>query len=751
MITKILPIETEKQWCIKEENYSADTSKYYEGLFTQGNGYMHVRGSFEEGIADAPQDEEYLRMPANVTLEKARNPKSKWGTYIPGIVGAHPYLKTEIINLPYFLDFELSVPGEKMDMEHSRITNYCRWLNLKDGCIHRNFQWETKTGLHLKLEYIRFISMADRHIGVQQIQIQVLSGQGEVTFKSGINTGVRTNGFNHFKEVRPIVADASYIGIETMTNGENHVLMMSGLEMSEDMELIQKTEPDRVMFEAGKEVKAGDTLTIIKTTAICTDRDMEDGSLEKRAGKYLDEAGREGAQQLYDRHVHEWAKKWKASDIKLIGDDRAQLALRASIYHLIRANNDKDDRVAICAKGYAGEAYFGRYFWDTEINMLPFFIHTNPQAAEKLLKFRYLTLDGARRNAKAYGYKGARYAWESAITGDEECPNWQYGDHEIHITADIIYAMFHYAKATNDFEFIRKYGIEMLVETARYWVGRVDWNKKGYYELLGVMGPDEYLPMTRNNAYTNRMVKFSLEKTMECLEALQKSNEELYTEITHKLELSSDEIEKIREVKDKLKISYDENTDIILQSDDFEDYADIDFDELWKDRTKCFGAFISQEKNYRSKALKQADVLEMMMLYPNEFTQKQLSANYDYYEPITTHDSSLSAAVHGILAAWMGRMDEAEKFLEKVINIDMDVCKKGAEEGIHIANCGGLWQMIVYGFAGLKSAMWNDEMKLEPHLPTGWSKLEIPIQWHGKQYRITVTQDNYEICEMKDE
>lgn len=737
-------------WCIKEEKYCAETNKHFEGLFTQGNGYMNVRGSFEEGLQGTVQDEEYMRMPANVTLETPRNPKTKWGTYIPGIVGKHPILKEEIINLPYFLGLNFITLDEKLDMEFSTIQEYTRWLDLRDGCLHRSFIWKTKTGLNLKLEYMRFISMADKHLCMQQVSIEALSGEGLLNIESSINASVRTNGYNHFQQVLTTVDDMNHISMETITDSGNRVLIISGINTQEEICWEKALNPQNVILSGKKQMKAGDYLIIQKGTSIVTDRDLDKGVLNERGHKYLEIVEKESWESSYERHAKIWKEKWDYSDITIIGDEETQLALRSSIYHLIRSNCENDHRVAICAKGYAGEAYFGHYFWDTEISMLPFFIHTNPEAAKNLVMFRYNTLDGARKNAREYGYNGARYAWESSVSGEEQCPCWQYADHEVHITADIIYAMLHYISGTGDTTFIRDYGIDILIETARYWVTRADWNQKGYYELLGVMGPDEYLPMTRNNSFTNLMVKFSLNKTVEYLESIKRDDTKNYIEIEQRLGLKKSEIEKFKEVGEKLMLPYDENTEIIPQSEDFESYADLDFDAIWKDRTKPFGHFISQEKNYRSKALKQADVLELMMLYPEDFTREQLVKTYDYYEPITTHDSSLSAAVHGILAAWMGRMEEAEKFLRKVNEIDMSHKKKGAAEGIHIANAGGLWQMVIYGFVGLKNAMWSNEIRLEPHLPEKWERLEFKLAWHGKRYKIIVNKEKHEIIELKD-
>ncbi|KWX75514.1 glycoside hydrolase [Paenibacillus riograndensis] len=743
--TEGLQMNEENLWCLKEDGYDPGLHKHYEGLFTQGNGYMHVRGSFEEGCSDAPQDEEYLRFPDNVTLEKPRHPKSKQGTFIPGIVARHPLLKEEIVNLPYYLGLEFLSAGERMDMDRCRISGYQRWLDLRDGSLHRSVIWETAEGMKLHCTFTRYLSMADTHLCIQQVQLEVLSGEGSLEVKATLRADVRTNGMNHFARIVPSADSEGSLSLETITEEGNQIFMLSALEASEA--IVWHTENTRMTAALrGKcRLRTGDRLAVSKLTTVTTDRDMEEGTVRDRAFTHLGHARNLGLQQLYNRHAAKWKSKWQHADIRIKGDDAAQINVRASLYHLIRSNAEQDARVAICAKGYAGEAYFGRYFWDTEINLLPFFMHTNPQAARNLLLFRYNTLEGARRNARNYGYRGARYAWESSLSGEEQCANWQYADHEIHITADIVYALYHYVNATGDDEFLERYGIDILVETARYWCDRVDWNREGYGELLGVMGPDEYLPFTRNNAFTNRMVKFSLEQTVASLDSLQSGKSDSFAAAAERLGLRPDERELFRHTAEKLRLPYDSQMEIVPQSDDFTGYADVEFDSLWTDRSRPFGHFISQERNYRSKALKQADVLELMLLFPQEFPREQLEAAYAYYEPITTHDSSLSVAVHGIVASWLNHKEEAEAFLQRVMAIDFSLEKKGAAEGIHIANCGGLWQLIVYGFAGLASAMWSDTIKLQPRLPEGWEELSFQIVWRGEHYRITVNSGAYEV------
>lgn len=743
--------ELNVEWNLLEDTYNSGLSKHYEGLFTQGNGYIHVRGSYDEGLIDSKQDREYDRKPANVTLEKHEKEKTKWGTYIPGVVGKHPLLMTEMINLPYIFELKLWFNGQQLDMDESKIVMYTRWLNLKDGVLHREMEYVGEQGERVLLSFSRFVSKSNKHVAIQRVEIKNLSGKVELEVEGGMNSGVKTNGFEHYLQ-RTTEADAEHACVEIKTNGGNVVHMQSKMSMINVDFLEGKEEfagnADGIRtYQSGKvTLKEGDTVVVEKRIVFTTDRDLQEvGTPRERASQYLKEACEKTYEELYQLQEMAWEQEWSAADIKVAGNEKVQLAARMSIYHLLRCKPADDYRIAICAKGYAGKAYFGRYFWDTEISMLPFFIHTDEKAAKNLMRFRYETLDGARRNAANYGYAGARYPWESSVDGEEECANWQYADHEIHVTADVVYAIMHYVKATGDLEFLKAYGAEIMIETARYWIQRVDWDREGNSHLLGVMGPDEYLPMTQDNTYTNNMVIYSLEETLRTLDWLAKEENDCYEELVKKVSLKEEELVDFANVAKTLVKGYDESSEFILQSQDFMSYADIDFERVWTDRSKYFGQVISQEKNYRSKALKQADLLELMMLFRDAFSKHQLEINYDYYEPITTHDSSLSAAVHGILCSWMGRDEEAVEFLQRVISIDMTPEKKGAEAGIHIANCGGIWQMLVYGFAGLKSAMSSVELVLEPHLPKEIESLEFPLTWHGAQYHVFVDHDGYNI------
>lgn len=728
-------METDK---IIERAYCPQTTKYYEGMFTQGSGYLSVRGSYEEGLSGAAQNEEYLRLPANVTLEEKRDTKSKWGVYLPGVVGIHPALKEEIINLPFFWDFQLYADEERLDMENSEISGYMRMLELKTGELKREFVWHTKSGMEVAMYYNRVIDFCTRNICVQRIEMQVLNGGGEVKIFSGIDGDIRTNGYDHFKKINMHQTQEGHLHMEVETDFDR--VWMETLVLRNGNRMERVIGQDRyIAFEDKIMLSAGDSVCFDKITVVGCSRDK----IEKNLSMVLEETAKD-AERIWKRNRECWAKKWDLCDIHIYGDERAQLALRFSIYHLLRCNVRDDGRVGICAKGHAGEAYFGRCFWDTEIFMLPFYIYTDPEAAKNLLMFRYNTLKGAKGNARLYGYEGARYAWESSIGGEEQCAAWNYCDHEIHITADIVYALIHYYKATGDYEFIEQYGVDIMVETSRYWRSRVYAGQSGEYELKGVMGPDEYLMLTDNDAYTNAMVKFALTETADYLEWLYANKSEIYRKVVGRLNVRECEAKEFREIADRLKQQTD--ADLILQCDHFKNYEDVDFKKIWKDKKLPFGAFISQERNYRSKALKQASVLQLMYQMPWLFEKRQMERAYDYYLPMTTHDSSLSAGVHALVAAWLDREKDSQDFLNAAIDVDLNPQLRGTEEGIHIANCGILWQFVVFGAAGWKSPMGSLKHKKEglcffPHIPEGWEKIEFKIQLRKKTYSVMIDGD----------
>lgn len=719
-----------------EHSFDSSLHKYYEGRFTQGNGYLSVRASFEEGLADAPQNEEYMRTMKSVTTEIQRHPLSKWGVYIPLIMGENPFLGEVIVNLPYIAAVRTEIDGKPLDMIYNRIRGYSRSLNMENGVLTRTFLVQTDGGAEVRFCFERFASMEEKHTFLQKVTCEVVKGEADIRFQPGINGDVTTNGYRHCQRSKISFGEKKivYHCTTDMGFGIQILTEVSGEQAGEWSE--SRTDWEGYLVTE-RHLKEGEHVSFVKRTVVTTSRDQESTDYRLH-GEQILERIRKPYGQLRAENDRVWNRKWKESDLMISGNRELQEGLRFSIYHMLRSNMEEESRVQICAKGFAGEAYYGRFFWDTEIYLLPFYIYTNPKAARNLLPYRYHTLEGARKNARRYHCRGARYPWHSGIEGTEQCSLWEYADNEVHVTADIAYALMHYYRATDDYEFIRDYGLEILLETSRFWMCRVSRGEHGQIDLLNVMGPDEYSPMTRNNAFTNRMVQENLRAAVEMASLVKEKSPDAYEKLTKRLKLAKEELKEFEETAGRLRIPYDNTRALVLQSEDFETYEKIDLDSLWKDKKKAFGHFVSQEKLYRSRCLKQADVIALMNLFPREFTEKQVRAAYDYYMPLTTHDSSLSPACHAFAAHRIGRKEDVRRFLQLALDVDLNQEKKGAEDGIHIANCGYLWQLVVQGFAGVKTAMESEEFCISPRLPEGIGRIAGTLYWKGEQRKIDV-------------
>ncbi|MBN8636730.1 MAG: glycoside hydrolase family 65 protein [Anaerolineae bacterium] len=705
---------SENWWLDQPEPSDVAALKGWEGLFTQGSGYLHVRGSLEEHLSDAPQDQSYMRRPANVTAEQFPDMRSKWGTFVPGIYGNHPLMGKEMANLPCFLQIALSVDDERLDIRQSALLHHQRALNLKTAVLARSLTWHAQSGAHIDVTFERFASAAQPHLFVQRLTL-TSDRDAHLMLETGIDAGVRTSGYDHFAHVRfeRIGAARLRCAVVLDTGDEVHEISQARL---------QDAAWDYVAGERAAHLcveiplSAGQSITFEKVTLVTTN--MDEGELILSDFDALDTP----FDVLQAEHEAIWQRRWEHADVRISGDDRSQIALRAALYHLLRAHPGHES-VAIDPKAYAGDAYRGLYFWDTEMYLLPFFLYTDPERARMLTDFRIRTLSGARRNAAEFGYAGARYPWEGDADGIEQCPNWQYRDHEVHVTADVVYGLAHTAQATAQPGYLARAGHAVLHETAAYWLERIDWRPgDDYPSLLGVMGPDEYAPITNNNAYTNRMVAFALS-----------------------LAATAEEDDGLRERCQLIarKLPLPRRADgLLLQCEEFEQFAEIDFTALWRDRTKPFAAQVSQERLYRSRCLKQADVLLLMMLFPDEFSDAEVRQAWAYYLPYTTHDSSLSPGVHALIALRLGFADQAWEFWERSLHLDFD---GGAEEGIHIAAQGMNWQIAVFGFGGLRTAMQADVLTLNPHLPHQWTQLAFPVVWKGQEVYVEITPDGVSI------
>lgn len=743
---------------IREDGFDLQRVLHYEGLFTLGSGLLHLRGSLSEPLTVAPQDQEYLRLPTNVTAERHPKRFSVWGTYVPPVVGRHPLLNTVIVNLPSPLPVEVRISGEVLSVESDRLRAHQRFLDPRRAVLERYSQWELSNGITANLTERRFVSRVRPNLLIQEFVVDADRRCGG-TVIYGVDGRVRTNGHDHFIRSEVVRPMGTAVGVAIETDLGHPALVMSIMEAvsGDDGESVVHSEDDRSVFnELPVRVSPGSPARLLKYSVVCElptaaapGEAMEsfDGERLSKPVQWLHGALAAGAGTLFAEHEEAWSRLWAGADVTVEGppDERPgapsggttngvslsaeeiDRSLHFSIYHLLRAHRTGETRYAVCPKGHAGEAYFGRYFWDTEIHLLPFYIYTDPVHARDLLRFRVNTLAGARRNAARYGNAGARFAWESSISGDEECPNWQYADHEIHVTADVVYGIFHYVRATGDDAFIAEEAAELLIEAARFYQSRMDQLPDGSVHLLGVMGPDEYSPFSRDNAFTNRLARFALTMGADLLERSGSG--------------SVEEARTFRSLAEQLPVPFDRERGIVLQSQDFEDYPPLDPKRC--DPNQPIGMQAPQELLYRRKALKQADVVALIALFPRDFPMEVRERSFDYYEALTTHDSSLSATTHALVAAMLGREGAALSFLSRSINIDIGEEVGDASQGIHMANAGGHWQVIVHGFLGVRPASveGSSVLSVNPLLPRAIGRISSVIHWRGTAVRVTAARE----------
>ncbi|MFM1847885.1 MAG: hypothetical protein RL417_1359 [Pseudomonadota bacterium] len=719
MIDRELFVVSADGWTIGERAFDVRQNRKFEGLFTQGSGYLHLRGCLEEHLSDAPQNRSFNRAATNVTAEKFAAVKAKWGTFVPGLYGRHPHLNNELVNLPHFVGFGVSIAGEHFDLERSTYSSYTRALNLKSATLTRSCEWQVG-GARVKLCWERFISAVVPQLAVQRLTV-TSDKAVTVEIASMIDSDVRTNGFDHFKAVSGRAENDGTLVCSVKTDRGDTATLTSrhrGLILTPD------GGGERLFAVRGAlTLESGKTWTFEKRTLVGSSRDR--GTIGGGTSGVFECS----YEELLAAHSTEWASRWERAGVSIEGDPDAQLAVRVAQYHLLRAAPRHDDRVSVDAKGYAGEAYFGRFFWDSEIFLLPTYLYTEEPVARALVNYRVNALPGARRNAERLGYDGARYGWESDAEGDESCALWQYRDHEVHITAGVVYALAHDAATLNDPAYWRGGAGEVLAETARYWFDRIDYDDTGAPNLLGVMGPDEYAPLTSNNAYTNRLVSFAL--------ALAARHGSV-------IGLTSAEVEKAQSVGERLPVPRRADG-LVLQADGFDKLAEPRFQDLWKDRSRPYAAQVNQERLYRSQNLKQADVLMLMYLFPHEFSDVEVRQAWDYYEPRTTHDSSLSCAIHSIIATRLKMPEVAWRYWLKGAFIDLDFTHDGPAEGIHIAAAAGNWLVTLNGFLGFRFALQSPHLKLEPALPERWSLVEVPLSWRGHRVGVRASTSRVEV------
>ncbi|HSM57371.1 MAG TPA: beta-phosphoglucomutase [Candidatus Sulfomarinibacteraceae bacterium] len=718
-------------WVVVQEQFQHETQHHMETVFTTGNGYFATRGSLEEGY-----------------------PGDKALTLAHGIFDDAPIVVTELVNLPNWLDARLHVDGQLFRMDEGQVLFFHRQLDLRRAVLQRHVRWQAPNGVIVDLTFERFISYTRQHVAALRLLVTPVNEACDVTVASGIEGHVANDDLLHWRHLDQGY-DGARIWLHSRTRHSRVELATAAVVSvaGEGTAAAQRC-PDYPSLQVARRLAPGQTLHLEKLASYTSSRDRapNGAGVVGRALAHLEALTYEA---LKLEHLAAWRDVWRDIDVLVEGDEAAQLALRFNLFQLQVAAPRHDDRVSIGAKTLSGLGYRGHVFWDTEIFILPFFIYTQPEIARNLLMYRYHTLPGARRKAQANGYRGAQYAWESALSGDEVTPAWVpdmrgkglvriwTGDIEIHISADVAYAVMQYWRVTGDDDFMRDYGAEIVLDTARFWADRaepeeVDGQRR--YSYRDVIGPDEYHEHVDNNVYTNRMAQWHLETAREVWEWLQANAPEKARALGQALELTEEELARWRDVAQHIVILHDEETGLMTQFEGFFDLEPVDW-ERYEDRRHSMQYLLGIKGANRSQVIKQADVIMLLALLREEYDDRTWRANWDAYMPLTDHQygSSLGPSFHAWAACEMGRPDEAYDYFMLAARADLHDVRGNAGDGIHAASAGGVWQAAVFGFAGLQ--LTGDGHAVTPRLPAHWRRLRFKFYRHGEEHVIDLRQE----------
>ncbi len=735
----IYPIE---EWNITEEKYSKETNYRNETTFSLSNGYIGTRGTFEEGYD----------FDINTGLE---------GNFINGFYEAEnirygewnfgfPTESQSLLNLPNCKIIKLMIEDEVFDMRTGAVEGYRRSLNMKEAVLYRELIWTSPKGKKVKIEIKRFVSFIKKNLLEIQYKVIPLNFNGRISFISKIDGDVE----NHTRKTNPLVdygpfgrrlmPDEVEVKEETQyyqgTTLNSRLSMACGCKHSlncnyEVMDIEKNEYSSSITFSTdainNKEVIFEKYVIYTSSNDVKKEmmKDFVLQELKSAEGKGYNKA--EKMQKYYMKNL------WENADITIDGDEELQQGMRFNLFHIMQSAA-RDGKTGMGAKGLSGEGYEGHYFWDTEMYVIPVFIYTNPELAKSLLDYRYNTLNEARNRAKILGhYKGALYPWRT-INGKEASTYYPLGTAQYHINADISYAFKLYVDVTGDYDYLIDKAAEILCETARVWadVGCFAESRDNKYCICAVTGPDEYNAIVDNNFYTNLMSRENIKDALWALNKIKEIDESKYEFLINKLKIEESELEYWKRIVDNMYFPYDEKREIYPLDDGFMQRKPWDDSKIPPEKRHLLYENYHPLFIFRQRMSKQADAILAMYLHSNLFTIDELRRNYDFYQEVTLHHSSLSTCIFGILASQVGYHDEAYDYFYKSARMDLDDSHNNFYAGIHAANMAGTWQAIVNGFAGLRTN--KGVLEFNTTIPEKWNGYSFKISYNSNVIEMTI-------------
>ncbi|UMB61824.1 glycoside hydrolase family 65 protein [Lutibacter sp. A80] len=727
------------EWSILEEGFNAENVEASESLFSIGNGSMGQRANFEEDYSGSTFQGSYI---GGIYYPD----KTRVGWWKNG----YPEYFAKVLNAPNWIGIHITINGTKFDLNTCKVSNFKRELNMKEGWLGRSFKAELNTGEQIEVTAKRFVSIDFNETGAIEYHIKALNFSGEITYAPYIDAGIENEDSNYdefFWEILEIVEGENSGCILSKTlKTEFHVstAMQIALALNnEEISIPQETkvEEKKLTYIYKINVKEGDVATIYKFGSYVSSLNYKNETLNTASLSNVQNACELGFQALLDTQIKAWANIWKTADIVIEGDVKAQQGIRFNIFQLNQTYLGTDARLNIGPKGFTGEKYGGSTYWDTEAYCIPFYMATkDDKVAKNLLLYRYNQLDKAIENAEKLGFKNGAALYPMVTMNGEECHNeWEITFEEIHRNGAMVYGIYNYVNYTQDFEYIPKNGLEVMIAIARFWHQRANFSKaKNKYVILGVTGPNEYENNINNNFYTNYLAKWCIEYTVDSLNRVKKEYTNDFERIIAKTNLTAQETSEWLQVSDNMYFPFDEEKQIYLQQDGFLDKEIIPVKDLPKTERPINQKW-SWDRILRSCYIKQADVLQCFYFFENKFSAKELEKHFDFYEPLTVHESSLSPCVHSILAASIDRMPKAYEQYLRTARLDLDDYNHEVHEGCHITSMAGTWMSVVQGFGGMR--IWEDGvLAFNPQIPAEWKSYSFTINFRGNIIKVYKSQ-----------
>ena len=727
------------EWSIIQEGFVKENVTASESIFSIGNGAMGQRANFEENYSGETFQGSYI---GGIYYPD----KTRVGWWKNG----YPEYFAKVLNAPNWIGINVNIKGISLDLNKCKVSNYKRELNMKEGVLTRSFTAELQNGNQVKVNAVRFLSLDFDETGAIKYNITPINFTGEIEFIPYIDAGIMNEDANYdefFWEILQIEEEKNeaYILSKTLKT-EFHV--STGMKISfalNDDEIILDSEAEKsekkIAFKYKTEVKQGDTFAIIKYGGYTQSMNHAKEDLISSSKKTLQKVANIGFDDLLLKQKESWKKIWKTADIVIEGDIKAQQAIRFNIFQLNQTYLGEDSRLNIGPKGFTGEKYGGSTYWDTEAYCIPFYMSTKDKnVAKNLLLYRYNQLDKAIENAEKLGFKNGAALYPMVTMNGEECHNeWEITFEEIHRNGAMIYAIYNYVNYTGDYSYIPEFGIEVMIAVSRFWQQRATYSKfKEKFVVLGVTGPNEYENNVNNNFYTNYLAKWCMEYTLENLDILKDNYKEDFNRIVAKTFLNKNELTEWKEISDKMYFPFNKKYNVYLQQDGFLDKELIPVKDLPRSERPINQKW-SWDRILRSVNIKQADVLQGIYFFENRFKIDEITNHFNFYEPFTVHESSLSPCVHSILAAKIEKIDKAYEMYLRTARLDLDDYNNEVHEGLHITSMAGTWLSIVQGFGGMRN--FDNTLSFAPQIPKEWKSYSFKINYRGTTLKVYKDHD----------